>query len=363
MGISIKDRKSYWRGDIEELNEDGIFEDKVWDRPFIISGTFSEYIPFVNIPQLLPFATEETGIIGTCRLGDSVIQNKYIGAIYLLDENDANNPALPIFYNGDSKLFSPSIRTGDQIRIKCKLLTLDNVWRKILNKESLNYNKEVLPYGLEVLDVDLIKEVRDEFWVDCWYLYKLHITNSEFYDSIQNLYRSEQTEKYIRFKLGDSSVEKWKDEHNIDTPWSELEAIDNISFLGLTLSTISNEDFKKEIQSVFVTKHELCANDNSVWIEFPQDDNVHFQLGTRINVNDINAKDICKKSFSQNGLSYLNSNLLNLAQELDCEGLLPNYCQSLRNLSCSVDFQYDQMDYNINQNIKIKCILKELGIT
>jgi hypothetical protein len=128
LGLGTKNYATDWKGTIEDLNGE-IFDNEIWDKPIIVQGTFSEYVPFVNFSKILPdnLQSKNMSNIGTCRLGDSIIDGKYIGAIHLPNETSGNSPAIPIFYSGSSKLCSPNFKTGDQIRLKCKITSLDNV--------------------------------------------------------------------------------------------------------------------------------------------------------------------------------------------------------------------------------------------
>ncbi|MHA1702266.1 MAG: hypothetical protein ACTSWK_08370 [Promethearchaeota archaeon] len=174
-----KDYGTCWKGTIEDLNQHGIYEDKVWIKPIEISGTYSEFIPFVNFAELLPNINIENipPSIGTCRLGDSVVSGKYIGALYLPDEHSGiSTPAVPIFFDNKIQL-SRSVLTGDQIKLKCRVLELENIWRRIFSpKGTFEFERrdgEAKPYGLEVLEVitKQSSQTKREFTVDFWVLY------------------------------------------------------------------------------------------------------------------------------------------------------------------------------------------------
>lgn len=115
-------------------------------------GTFSEYLPFVDFATLIR-TDIKSETIGTCRIGDLVRSNTYLGALFPLGTKKATDPAIPIIYSSigkSRKIFSFS--TGDQLKLECRLVPLDYEFRGILHRKEC-FCFEEKPFGLEILDV------------------------------------------------------------------------------------------------------------------------------------------------------------------------------------------------------------------
>jgi hypothetical protein len=157
-----------------------------------VHGTFSEYLPFVDLASLLPLSPDiesNTHTVATCRLGDTVKTGQYIAALFQSETANANAPSIPLLYSSrdPGKVFS--LRTGHQVELLCAPVALDYEFRKILQRgEYFTYADRA--FGLKVLDVCTNRPKKvNEFWINAFLLESLNTQQpvEQFFDSLEEL--------------------------------------------------------------------------------------------------------------------------------------------------------------------------------
>lgn len=173
-----------------------------FDKSFFVTGTFSEYIPFVDFASLIK-EEEVSESIGTCRLGDILENGTYMGAVFPEKTENANIPSVPIIYSkGDKsrKLFAYS--TGDQLRLECRLVPLDYNLRNLISKKAY-FCYDGKPFGLKVLDVNRQVSKRvDRFQLDAFVLSSIDYEDGEstYFSAIKEI------ANYLYSELGSSPL-------------------------------------------------------------------------------------------------------------------------------------------------------------
>lgn len=140
-----------------------------------VIGTFSEYIPFLDIKHYL---TREENIFKnishTARI--EPINNMYCGALFPLDQKDSfSEKVMPIFYGLESRMIEHY--TGEMLEINCRIKQIPLEFSKVLNSnEYFTFEKEedlTIPFGLEVKSVEPYGIV-DSFQINTWILGNLN---------------------------------------------------------------------------------------------------------------------------------------------------------------------------------------------
>ncbi len=339
----IKNNNATWRGNIEDLCQNGVYQNCVWEKPIIIDGTFSEYIPFVNFQYLLPFNTTSYKLneIGTCRLGDTITPGKYVSAIYLPDERLGRNMALPIFYQGDSLLCSPSVRTGSQVRLECKISRLDNIWRKVLNPGELVYGPDTPPYGLEVIKAERQKNEHNEFWIDAWWLYHLNISPTRFDDDISGFCGIKAVKNIYKGRR--SSLE--------NIPLLDLILSMNTLMLHGMVDQKTNDKFGNVFTATYANPNDEKPGETDI-------DRTYYQIMGSIDINNQDSYDSYSKfSLVDSLYRILGPELFGLILDFELDGKIPKKYSSLSNMKTTLDFHYDQTNNCIEKSTDIKSII------
>lgn len=175
--------------DIWERMKNGTLN--VGDRVTCI-GTFSRFLPFVDLRDLIEKETvSTTNMLCTCRL-DSIMDT-YCGALYMPYQTKATdgcfqnristwqrnpNPCIPLLYSKtpevdlDKGLRLANCRTGDMPELTCEIRELPDDWKKIIApKTHFCYHDSTglaRPFCLKVLDVKPYGTILDEFRIDVW---------------------------------------------------------------------------------------------------------------------------------------------------------------------------------------------------
>jgi hypothetical protein len=157
-----------------------------------VHGTFSEYVPFVDLASLLPLSPDiesQAQTVATCRLGDTVRTGQYIAALFQSETTNANAPSIPLLYSSrdPGKIFS--LTTGHQVELLCSPVALDYEFRNILHRgEYFTFADRA--FGLKVLDVCTKRPKKvNEFWINAFLLKSLSTQQpvEQFFDSLAEL--------------------------------------------------------------------------------------------------------------------------------------------------------------------------------
>lgn len=349
LANKVSQERTIWKGTIEDLYESGVYQKKTWDKPILINGTFSEYVPFVNLPSLLPLKDppEKISRIGTCRLGDCIMNNRYIGVIHLPNEDHGASPAIPIFYSGTSKLCSPLIQTGDQIKLKCRLTALDSIWRRILFTGKNIYGFELLPYGLEVIDVDLMDKGMGDFWIDSWWLYSIDKSPEKLKEYWRNICNLPQTRRFAPedfFKEGEAAI---------SDPWDTILALNELMTDGLVMQRMDGEFSKPmEVLSAVPSKENPICDEN-----LTTNENTSFYITSSINAKDINMVNTYAEMNPEDGLSIISNYIYDITKHFDSMKKPPKKYRALERPNVSLEFQYDQLKRNRYQKLKTRDLI------
>lgn len=161
-------RKKY---SIVEIKDDLSSNELHFGDRITVLGTFSEYLPFIDIKNLIHNEFENlSNSFHTTRI--EPINDFYCGSLFTLHSKDAfSNRSMPIFYDRASRMLEH--RTGDMLEMSCKITQIPKSYQNLLlENESFSYERDdgiEIPFGLEVLDVKPFDE-SDSFLINSWAL-------------------------------------------------------------------------------------------------------------------------------------------------------------------------------------------------
>jgi hypothetical protein len=157
-----------------------------------VHGTFSEYIPFVDLTRLLPLKVKNEknqNKVATCGLGDIVKTGEYVAVLFEDQATQSTGPSIPILYSSKRNKEVFSLSTGQQVEFLCAPVPLDYGFRSILHRNEY-FTFDNKPFGLRVMNVCTKRpEMVDEFRIDAFLLKSL-VTQGpidELYDSFSDL--------------------------------------------------------------------------------------------------------------------------------------------------------------------------------
>jgi hypothetical protein len=157
-----------------------------------VRGTFSEYVPFVDLTRLLPVKVKNEKIqnkVATCRLGDIVKTGEYVAVLFEDHATQSAGPSIPILYSSKRNREVFSLSTGHQVEFLCAPVPLDYGFRSILHRNEY-FTFDDKPFGLRVMRVCTKRpEMVDEFRIDAFLLKSLVTQRpiDELYDSFSEL--------------------------------------------------------------------------------------------------------------------------------------------------------------------------------
>jgi hypothetical protein len=217
-----------------------------------------------------------------------------------------------------------------------------DVWRQILDLKKFKYETEI-PYGLEVIDADVIERSKSEFWIDCWYLYHIDISPVDLENYVKRLFKNNAIKN---LNPGDYTLMK------AEQSWEKAAFAEELRIKGL----IGTELYFPETPNIKIE----AAYVNKI-LNYFNLDKTFFQVATSLDVT--NQSMMKEYSFlSTEGPTLINCGFLSLMDYLDSINKLPKYCKEFKNLPTSVDFQYDQVNKLVPQTINIKKLLQNRGI-
>lgn len=146
-----------------------------------IIGTYSEFVPFVNMSEIVRLSKKSDissfPTCGTCKVGP--IEDEYIGA--LLEENAKGifrrSKSIPIFFS--QKYSANSIKmlnfiAGDIVELRGRISPLPNIWKDIiLTGDFFSFDRGdglMYPFCLKVYDSEPYGIHLNEFRSDLWSL-------------------------------------------------------------------------------------------------------------------------------------------------------------------------------------------------
>lgn len=117
-------------------------------------GTYSEYLPFIDLKSKLTGTAIQSSLPRTARL--KAIDDIYCGALFKPEQKDAfASEVLPIFYGLDSRVLEHC--TGEMLELQCQIIEVPAQYRDIINQHSyFTFEKEEglqIPFGLKILNV------------------------------------------------------------------------------------------------------------------------------------------------------------------------------------------------------------------
>lgn len=350
-------RREFSVSEITESLENGKLS---FDKTFTISGTFSEYVPFVDMTTLIG-TSSKSETTSSCRLGDIVRDGTYLGALFPLEAERATEPAIPLIYSSTDKsrkVFSFS--TGDQLKLECQLVPLDYSFRGILYNKECFCSKEK-PFGLKITDVYTKRPQKaDKFVIDAFFL-----TSLRYNAGVENLFSSlmEIAETWIRETGGYTSI-----------------------FVGLMLHFLSREDVL-DARAVDEESGRLIAHYGWVGRElcrFSRPVDILDSAGSRKEIEDMmnhifdftfiegeeqlrdwaGMKTLLEGNFEPDQKKILSQakELGKVAEQLSHRGDLLKAWNFYLQPELGIDFQFDQVSPVVKQTIEPRKILKERGL-
>lgn len=156
---------------ITEIKEDLESGELHFGDEIRVIGTFSEYLPFIDIKHILKHDDKFfTTFSHTARI--EPIKDIYCGSLYSLYQKDAfSNEVIPIFYGIESKMIEHY--TGEMLELKCRIKQIPEIYTDIIKaSDYFVFQKEedlFIPFGLEVLEVEPYGLI-DSFKINTWLL-------------------------------------------------------------------------------------------------------------------------------------------------------------------------------------------------
>jgi len=171
--ISEYNKKEY---EIKEIKQDLESGELHFGNQVKVLGTFSEYIPFLDIKRMLDTYKSENIFNFTHTTRINSINDTFCGGLYELDETKAySENVIPLFYHKDSQILEHF--TGEMLELQCKIKQVPDSYANLIsNNKSFVFEKEEnldIPFGLEVIDVKPYG-LQDTFKVNSWLIGNLN---------------------------------------------------------------------------------------------------------------------------------------------------------------------------------------------
>jgi len=275
-----------------------------------VIGTFSEYLPFVDIKHILKQSDKFfTTFSHTARI--EPIKDIYCGSLYSLDQKNAfADEVIPLFYGIEAKMIEHY--TGEMLELKCRIKQIPEIYTDVIKKHDYYvFQKEdnlFIPFGLEVLEVEPYGIV-NSFKINTWLLGNL--------------------EPYPQFKSTDQTCPSCY----YSFMFMKVDPLDwPIKFGCKNLEKIENDPSYDVIQDTL--EFRKLDQDEYPYIIFPHSFNLFEIFCPNVDVFQ-NEKLEYSHAIMKKAIDINISNIFNI-------GPLPYELVNPKETNLSVDFQYDQ---------------------